>query len=254
MWHNNSSRYSNSDESLKLTNKIYTWCNGLKNTKHKKNQHSPPKSVLSLEGRCLIFLFYPVFVIPDFDGFNTVVLYHSHKYKLYTHCDFISDVWVIGRLTSGLNLGVIDKGSSCFNYHQHNKRYIHTHHQPEDNFYYLLWWQPQLNLWEIPFHVLYPGGNSKASTGKIVCVLSRYCVNHRNCSPPILLSNNPWGVNGLTRDEVRMAWRISVKLPFPNEDLVIGRYFTDQVFGSRIAARGNTELLYINRTLTGCVY
>jgi len=86
-------------------------------------------------------------------------------------------------LISGLNLGVIGNGWFCFNYHQRNNRYICIHCQQQDNFCYLLWWQPHLNLWGIPFHVLHPGGNSKANTGKIVCMLFRHWVNHRTAFP-----------------------------------------------------------------------
>jgi len=53
--------------------------------------------------------------------------------------------------------------------------------------------------------------------------------------PPILLSNNTSGVTGLTRDDENMMWRIHVKLPCPDEDLVIARVFKDAAFGSRIA-------------------
>jgi len=58
--------------------------------------------------------------------------------------------------------------------------------------------------------------------------------------PPILLSNNTSG----TRDEVNMMWRINVKLPFPDENLVITRVFKDVAFGSRITSRGNAVLWF----------
>jgi len=98
---------------------MYTWYNGFKNTKHEHNQHIPPKCRQPFEGRCLIVLFYPVFVYMTMTARSWTNVWHTTftKYtqmsvlqcggclnicicqlywsiiRLYFNCDYTQSVW-----------------------------------------------------------------------------------------------------------------------------------------------------------------